>query len=98
MQLYTTQGGGLAEYDNVNERYVFVEAPDPSTELSVGDFVPIEWGIEPLIENIYRDELDVTFSHQNKTAYEVYYDNNVCIICRKQHRTKQEMIDCGCMS
>jgi hypothetical protein len=26
------------------------------------------------------------------------YDNNICIICDKQHKSKQEMIDCGCIS
>jgi hypothetical protein len=43
--VWHTQGGGLVR--RAGDYYVFVEAPDPSTHLKVGDTMPDEWGLAP---------------------------------------------------
>ena len=47
-QTYATQGGGLAEWDDLNKRYIWVESPEQFPDMEVGDPVPEEWGIVPL--------------------------------------------------
>lgn len=43
--LMHTQGGGTAEWDNINKRWVFVEPPPDFPQYRKGDFVPEQWGI-----------------------------------------------------
>lgn len=42
-QTFHTQGGGIVEYDELNERYIFVKNPPRGFE--IGDFMPENWGI-----------------------------------------------------
>ena len=41
---FTTQGGGVVEWNDIQERFIFVESPD-CCGLEVGDFMPEEWGL-----------------------------------------------------
>ena len=45
--VWGTQGGGLVREVGKSGVYHFVEAPDASMNLTVGDPMPAEWGIAP---------------------------------------------------
>ena len=45
--IFSTNGGGLVRQVGKTDTYVFVEEPDPSTNLHVGDTMPEEWGLAP---------------------------------------------------
>ncbi len=49
--VFHTQGGGLAKRsDPGSHSHSFVQAPDSSTGLGVGDLVPAEWDLVPANE------------------------------------------------
>lgn len=43
-----TQGGGFAKWSEDHKRYIFITPPDAGVQLGTGDFVPEEWGIQPV--------------------------------------------------
>ncbi len=45
--VWGTQGGGLVREIGKSGVYQFVEAPDASMSLRVGDTMPAEWSIAP---------------------------------------------------
>jgi hypothetical protein len=45
--VFGTNGGGLVKQQGNSDTYIFVEAPDPSTGLTIGDTMPVEWGLAP---------------------------------------------------
>jgi hypothetical protein len=81
--IFGTQGGGTVK--QVRNHYEFVTVP-PWGDFKVGDLMPKEWGTTGPIN---EDEL--------RMDAEVLYDNNVCLLCFKQHETKEEMINCECI-
>ena len=49
--VWGTQGGGLVrEVERGRDKYIFVEAPESCHGLTVGDYMPDEWGIIPTNE------------------------------------------------
>ena len=88
VNIYSTQGGGYAYYDELYQAYRFAQAPPGAIGYRAMDRVPNEWGIEgPVGKATLRVEDGVP---KSVLRMDFLQGQNLCPYCLRQ------MEDCDC--